>query len=96
MNQFNIHNGPSSVFPLCPHCGHKMRKWKVPIASTWPHEFFYVCFNNACSYFLEGWKQMWEQQATRASYRCRLDPDSGKYLPLPVWSYDALKEDIIE
>jgi len=82
--------------PRCPHCGQKMKKWKVPIASTWPNEFFYVCFNDACSYFVQGWEQIWEQTATKASYRCRLDPDTGKCAPLPVWSSDALKDDIIE
>lgn len=82
--------------PQCPHCGRKMKKWRVPIASTWPNEFFYVCFNDACPYYVQGWEQVWEQQATRASYRCRLDPDTGKFGPLPVWSEDALKDDIIE
>jgi Ogr/Delta-like zinc finger protein len=82
--------------PRCPHCGQEMKKWKVPIASTWPNEFFYVCFNDACSYFVQGWEQIREQTATKASYRCRLDPDTGKYAPLPVWSSDALKDDIIE
>ena len=38
---------------------------------------------------------MWQQQKTRASYRCRFDPDSGKFVPLPVWSPDALKDDIV-
>lgn len=82
--------------PRCPHCGQEMKKWKVPIASTWPNEFFYVCFNDACSYFVQGWERIWEQTATKASYRCRLDPDTGKFEPLPVWSSDALKDDIIE
>ena len=39
---------------------------------------------------------MWEQQRTRASYRCRLDPASKKFTALPVWSADALKDDIID
>lgn len=82
--------------PVCPHCRQKMKKWRVPINSTWPHEFFYVCFNDDCPYFVQGWEQMWEQQETKASYRCRLDPDTGKYMPLPVWSTEALKDDIIE
>ena len=87
---------PSKKAPLCPHCGQEMKKWKVPIASTWANEFFYVCFNDECPYFVKGWEHIWEQQATKASYRCRLDPDTGKYGPIPVWSYDALKDDIIE
>ena len=82
--------------PRCPHCGQEMKKWKVPIASTWPNEFFYICFNDECSYFVQGWKRVWEQQATKASYRCRIYPDTEKGVPIPVWSYDALKDNIIE
>jgi hypothetical protein len=73
-----------------------MKKWKVPEGSTWPNEYFYVCFNDDCSYFVQGWQHMLEQQQASASYRCRLDPDSGKYVPLPVWSSDALKDSIID
>jgi hypothetical protein len=82
--------------PQCPHCGSEMKKWRVPVASTWPNDFFYICFNDTCPYFINGWDRMWEQQATRASYRCRLDTDTGKFVPMPVWSADALKDDIIE
>lgn len=73
-----------------------MKKWKVPGNSTWPDDFFYVCFNDACSYFVEGWQHSWKEQQIHVSYRCRLDPDSGKYVPLAVWSSDALKDDIVE
>ena len=82
--------------PQCPHCGRKMRKWRIPINSTWSNDFFFVCFNDDCPYYVQGWDLMWERQATRASYRCRLNPDSGKFAPLPVWSADALKDAIIE
>jgi hypothetical protein len=73
-----------------------MRKWRIPINSTWSNDFFFVCFNDDCPYYVQGWDLMWERQAIRASYRCRLDPDSGKFVPLPVWSVDALKDAIIE
>jgi hypothetical protein len=81
--------------PHCPHCSRKMKRWRVPLASTWANDFFYVCFNDECPYYVQGWQRLWEKQATRASYRCRLDPDTGKFAPLPVWSADALKDDII-
>jgi hypothetical protein len=87
---------PDAEIPICPYCKQQMKKWKVPENSTWPYDFFYVCFNDGCPYFLEGWQHLWEEQQTRASYRCRLDPDSGKCVPLPVWSPDALKDGIIE
>jgi hypothetical protein len=87
---------PDAEIPICPYCNQPMKKWKVPQNSTWPNDFFYVCFNDACAYFVEGWQHLWKEQQTRASYRCRLDPDSGKCVPLPVWSSDALKDSIIE
>ncbi|MBW1695191.1 MAG: ogr/Delta-like zinc finger family protein [Deltaproteobacteria bacterium] len=81
--------------PQCPHCHQEMKKWRVPIGSTWAHDFFYVCFNDGCPYFVKGWEHMWKNQAIRASYRCKMDPETNKCSPLPVWSYDALKNDII-
>ncbi|MGD2269401.1 MAG: hypothetical protein PVI06_03300 [Desulfobacterales bacterium] len=87
---------PDAEIPICPYCKKQMKKWKVPENSTWPFDFFYVCFNDDCPYFIEGWQHLWQEQQTRASYRCRLDPDSGKCVPLPVWSPDALKDDIME
>lgn len=82
--------------PLCPHCGTEMKKWRVPVASTWPNEYFYICFSDTCPYFIKGWDYMLKQHAIRASYRCRLDPDTGRFVPMPVWSIEALKDDIIE
>lgn len=82
--------------PLCPHCGRKMKKWRVPEGSTWPDTFFYVCFNDQCPYFTRGWQHIRERMGTQASYRCRFDPYANKYMPLPVWSSEALKENIIE
>jgi len=87
---------PDTDIPICPYCNQQMKKWKVPINSTWPQDFFYVCFNDQCPYFVRGWQHAWEMQHIHASYRCRLDPDAGKWVPLPVWSADALKNDIID
>ena len=81
---------------VCPYCNQEMKKWRVPQGSTWHNNFLYVCLNDNCPYFVEGWDYMWETQKVHASYRCRFDPDSGKYAPLPVWSPEALKNNIIE
>jgi hypothetical protein len=82
--------------PKCPHCSSEMRKWTTPQLSTWSAAFQWVCFNDECSYFVRGWDFMMESQKVKASYRCRLDPETGACGPLPVWSYDALKGNIIE
>lgn len=82
--------------PKCPHCGVDMKKWETPPASTWSALFQWVCFNDECSYFVRGWDWMLKTQKVKASYRHRLDPDSGASGPLPAWSYKAHKDRIID
>jgi hypothetical protein len=73
-----------------------MARWRNPQQSTWSGEYQFVCFNDACSYYVRGWNWMLERYNVRASYRHRLDPLTGEQGPLPVWSPDALRGDIIE
>jgi hypothetical protein len=82
--------------PACPHCGELMKKWKTPPMSTWTTEYQWVCFNDECPYFVRGWDWMMESQNVKASYRCAIDPETGKAGPLPTWSYTAHKDQIIE
>jgi hypothetical protein len=72
-----------------------MLKWANPDGSSWSGEFQYVCFEDDCPYYLDGWTWMQNQYNVAASYRCRLDPATGEQGPLPVWSPQALKNDII-
>jgi hypothetical protein len=80
---------------ICPYCGTKMSKWEVPHISTWSAEYFYVCFNDKCFYYVKGWEHMNETTHVGCSYRHRYDPDTGHCGPLPVWSPEAGKERII-
>ena len=82
--------------PKCPHCGVEMKKWRTPENSTWGILFQWVCFNDECDYFVRGWDWTMEHQNVKASYRHRLNPETGKSGPLPVWSYNALKDQIID
>jgi hypothetical protein len=77
---------------ICPHCHTKMKKWKIPAFSTWTAEYFYVCFNDECSYFVRGWEHMDKSLQAGCSYRHRYDPETGQTGPLPVWSKEALKD----
>lgn len=79
---------------VCPHCGREMARWENPPLSTWTGEFQYVCFNDECPYFVRGWEWMRQSFSVDASYRFRLDPETGETGALAVWSKDALKSGI--
>jgi len=80
----------------CTHCGSQMKKWQVPDNSTWSSNFQWVCFNDECPYFARGWDHMMKTQNIKASYRQRRDPESKVNGPLPCWSLDAHKDQIID
>jgi len=82
--------------PECPHCGSRMLRWANPQGSSWGGEFQYVCFDDACPYYVRGWAWMENQYNVQASYRHRLEPMSGQAGPLPVWSPEALRSSILD
>ncbi len=84
--------GGDAARPRCPHCGVALSRWRTPPESSWGEAWHWVCFNDACPYFVEGWTWMATQYNVHASYRYRLDPETGESGPLPVWSADALKD----
>ena len=80
----------------CPHCGARLKKWLVPDDASWNDEFFYVCFNDECSFYQEGWEWMREQYAQNASYRYMVNPNTGASSSIPVWSAEATRGMIVE
>ena len=80
----------------CSYCGSRLKKWRVPDEASWDDEFFFVCFNDECSYYKNGWKWMKEQYAQTASYRFMVNPTSGASSMIPVWSDSATREMIME
>jgi SAM-dependent methyltransferase len=83
----------------CPHCGEKMRKWAVPdnpFAYTWDNDFMFICFNDACPYFVRGWDFMSREGNRGVSYRLMYNPEKDCCQPIPVPSHKALREGIID
>ena len=80
----------------CPHCGSTLKKWLVPEEATWDEEFFWVCFNDDCTYYKNGWIWMEKQYSQRASYRYMFNPTNGAASQIPVWSDAATREMIVE
>lgn len=82
--------------PKCPHCGQEMFTWAVPPyhfadGLGWGTNFLYVCFNDECSFFLEGWERMMNFYGQKVSYRCMCHPESMEMGAIPVYSKDGLK-----
>jgi hypothetical protein len=80
----------------CPHCGGKLSKWQVPDSpfNEWPSEFQYICFNDSCTYFVEGWTTLASQGAF-GSYRFMYDPPTEGCHPVAVLTPDALRDGIV-
>jgi len=73
-----------------------MVRWSNPQQSTWGGEYQFVCFNDDCPYFVRGWAWMKEKYNAKASYRYRIDPETGEKGPLPVWSKSAMRHSILQ
>ena len=77
--------------PKCPHCDEEMKLWEVPPISFsdglgWGTPYMYVCFNDNCPQFVQGWENIKENFAYTASYRCINYPGSKTFEYMPVFS----------
>ena len=83
----------------CPHCDEKLKKWEVPdnpFCQTWDNDFMYICFNDACPYFVRGWDRMYRETNQGMSYRLMYNPENDRCMPIPVPTHLALKDGIME
>jgi hypothetical protein len=87
--------------PSCPHCGTEMNLWEVPPMNVgdglgWGAPFLFLCFNDECPLFQQGWKNMKENYAHTASYRCMNYPGTEQYELIPVFSNQGARGQIID
>jgi SAM-dependent methyltransferase len=76
----------------CPYCDHKLKQYWVTQTpfTEWPSEYQYVCLNDECVYFVEGWHTLAEQEVP-GSYRFMFEPTVGGCYSIPVLSRHDLK-----
>ena len=77
--------------PKCPHCGEEMNLWEVPPVNVgdglgWGTPYLYICFNDNCPCYQEGWDHMKEHYAQNASYRSINYPGTETFEVIPVFS----------
>ncbi len=77
--------------PLCPHCNTEMTLWEVPEITFsdglgWGVPYLFVCFNDECPSYKEGWDNLRETMDYKASYRCINSPGSDNFEYMPVFS----------
>jgi len=81
----------------CPHCDTPLEKLEVPQGNLaeWPNEYFYVCLNDNCLYFIRGWDAM-ATQGNHCSYRLLYDPINDCCQPAPVHNRNELRDCVVE
>ena len=86
---------------FCPHCKEKLSCCSTPPIHVgdglgWGTEAYFICLNDECSLFKNGWEHIEAQFGHRASYRYMLLPGNSEGTPMMVGSSDAFKGCIID
>jgi hypothetical protein len=87
--------------PLCPHCQQEMSIYEVPPMTFsdglgWGTPYLFLCFNDECPLYTQGWEHLQETYAHKASYRCMNYPGTKQYELMPVFSPMGARGQIID
>jgi hypothetical protein len=87
--------------PKCPHCGQEMSIWEVPPMNFgdglgWGVPYLFLCFNDECPLYVQGWDHLEETYAHKASYRCMNYPGTQQFELMPVFSPMGARGQIID
>lgn len=85
---------------ICPHCDQKLSCCEAPPIHIgdglgWGSDVLFICLNDACKIFLEGWDKIEVQYGHHASYRYMELPDSKERNYMMVANSDAFKACVI-
>jgi len=87
--------------PVCPHCDKELSCCEAPPIHIgdglgWGSEVLYICLNDECKLFVNGWAQIEEKYGHNSSYRYMQLPGSTEANVMMVGSEDAFKGSIID
>jgi hypothetical protein len=77
--------------PKCKHCHKEMSIWEVPMIPVgdglgWGAPYLFICFNDACPTYTQGWANMRENYGRNSSYRSMCYPGTDTFEIIPVFS----------
>ncbi len=86
---------------VCPHCEQQMSCCEAPPVHIgdglgWGAEVMYICLNDHCSLFLNGWENIELKYGHHASYRYMELPNSKEGNYMMVGNSDAFKASVID
>ena len=87
--------------PACPHCKQQMSIWEVPPVNVgdglgWGTPYLFLCLNDECPLYTQGWDNLKDNYAHNASYRCMTYPDMKNFECMPVFSPMGAKGQAID
>jgi hypothetical protein len=86
---------------ICPHCEQKLSCCHAPAIHVgdglgWGAEVLFICLNDSCSLFLNGWDKIEQQYGHHASYRYMELPESSESNVMMVGNADAYKASVVD
>lgn len=87
--------------PQCPHCSVEMNLWEVPPVPCddglgWGTPYLYMCFNDECPTYVQGWDHIEGTYGRTASYRCICYPEGRNFEYMSVFGPFGGKGQIID
>ncbi|WP_373497823.1 zinc ribbon domain-containing protein [Desulfococcus sp.] len=87
--------------PLCKYCQQEMSIWEAPDMVIddglgWGTPYMFVCFNDACRLYAQGWDNIRENYGRTASYRCICYPGTENFECMSVYGPQGGHGQIIE
>lgn len=87
--------------PVCPHCDRQMRIWEnldpgLSCGSGWGTPYLFICQNDECPPYVNGWENMKKNYGRTCSYRCICFPDSLNTEMMMVYTRVDIDSGIID